>query len=169
MGQTTVAFEDYRAGRLPDVCVLTGVRTEDRMIIRTPIALETSAARPAGRVLGSLDRLLTTLDARRPRDILLGRLPVDAAALRRRRRELRMWLVVAVGGLIVLAASAWAGAAWSPIGAVLSVAFVVVAMLRRAELRRRAPRPTLIGAGTRVHLANVHPRFVDSVEAARGG
>jgi hypothetical protein len=36
-------------------------------------------------------------------------------------------------------------------------------IIGRIELRRNAPTPTLIGAGTRVHLANVHENFVDAV------
>lgn len=167
MAQITVAFEDYQAGRLPDVCVLTGVETEDRMILRTPIEPAVEGSKAAGRVLGSLDRLVATLDPRRPHELLLGRLPVDAGALQRRRLELRTWLSVAVVAALVVVIAAWSAASWSPPAAVLSVAVLAVALLRRAELRRRAPRPTLIGAGTRVHLDNVHERFADSIEGGR--
>ncbi|MDH3247706.1 MAG: hypothetical protein OEQ47_02020 [Acidimicrobiia bacterium] len=163
MAQTTVAFEDYQAGRLPDVCVISGARTEDRMIIRTPIAPEVTGTRKAGRMLGSMDRLVTSLDPRKPREYLLGRLPVDAAILRRRRLELRVWRVVAAAAVLALVAAAWVAAALSPLAVVVSIAVLAVASQRRAELRRKAPRPTLIGAATRVHLDNVHQEFVDAL------
>ena len=40
---------------------------------------------------------------------------------------------------------------------------MIVVIIGRIELRRNVPTPTLIGAGTRVHLANVHQNFVDAV------
>lgn len=167
MAQTTIAFDDYQSGRLPDVCVLTGAETRDRMIVRTPIAPEVEGSRQAGRLVGSLDRLVVSLDQRRPEEFLMGRLPVDAEVLRRRRIELRIWTVVASAAVLGLVIAAFAAAAWSPVAAAASIAAMVIAVLRRAEVRRNAPRPTLIGAGTRVHLANVHEAFVAAVESDR--
>ncbi len=167
MAQVTVGFDDYQAGRLPDVCVFTGAETRERMVVRTPIGPEAVGTRQAGRLLGSLDRLVVALDARRPEQILVGRLPVDADVLRRRRLALRVSRMVGVAAALTLVYSAWAAAVWSPAAAVASIAVLIAALMRRASLRRRAPRPTLIGAGTRVHLDNVHQRFVTAVESAR--
>lgn len=167
MAHVTVGFDDYQSGRLPDVCVLTGAETRERMVVRTPIAPEVVGTRQAGRLLGSLDRLVVALDARRPEQILVGRLPVDADVLRRRRLALRASRVVAVVAALMLVYAAWVAAVWSPAAAVASIAVLIAALMRRADLRRRAPRPTLIGAGTRVHLDNVHQRFVTAVESGR--
>jgi hypothetical protein len=56
---------------------------------------------------------------------------------------------------------------WSPFLAVASIAGLAVVVFGRVELARTVPAPTLIGAGTRVHLANVHDRFAASVENQR--
>lgn len=165
MGEITVAFDDYQTGRLPDVCVLTGTPTEDRMVLRTPIHVNAGATKSAGRFFTALDGLVTTLDPRAPRDVLLGRLPVNAAALAHRTNLRRLWDVTTAVAIAVFVIALGMGATWSGAVVIISLAGVVYAATQRRHLRGEIPRPTLIGAGSQVHLSNVHESFVAAVQA----
>ena len=163
MADVTVRFEDYESGALPDVCVFTGEPTSDRMVMRTSVVERDLATKPPGPVLGLLARTTLFENPRAPRNLLIGKLPVDAGHLlarRRRERVLRLGGWVSVLSLVVAAVSAQP---WSPLLAVASIAAMIVVTMGRIELRRNVPTPTLIGAGTRVHLANVHQNFVDAL------
>ena len=81
MGSVTVDFQAYQTGQLPGVCVLTGVDTDDRMTLRTQIIERPSSAKQPGLFTSSLDRFIANLDPRKPRDLLLGHLPVDPRSL----------------------------------------------------------------------------------------
>lgn len=164
MGSVTVDFQAYQTGQLPGVCVLTGVDTEDRMTLRTQIIERTSSVKEPGLFTSSLDRFIANLDPRRPRDLLLGHLPVDPsslAALQARSRGWRaaVWLQVALA-LVAMAI----GAVWSPYVVTLAAAGIVYASAQLRSARASAPRPTLIGAGSKVFLENVHERFISAVE-----
>lgn len=165
MGQVTVRFDDYQSGSLPDVCVFTGVPTTDRMTMRTRIVERDVVRKPPGPVFGFFSRITLFENPRAPRNILVGKLPVDAdhlIALQRRERNLRIGSWASL--ILLVVAAAWAQP-WSPLLAVASIAALIVAVIARIELRRNVPTPTPIGGGTRVHLANVHDRFVTAVEA----
>jgi hypothetical protein len=164
MGQITVRFEDYRSGSLPGFCVFTGVPTADLMVLRTRIVERDPAAKEPGPVLGFLTRTTLFENPRAPRNLLVGKLPVAAGHLlarQRRERVLRLGGWVSVFSLVVAAVSAQS---WSPLLAVASITGMIVVFIGRIELRRNVPTATLIGAGTRVHLANVHQDFVKAVE-----
>lgn len=167
MPQVTVEFEAYQTGSLPGVCVFTGVPTSDRMVFITPVRDAASGSKRAGGLVGSFDRVFDTLDPRKPRNTLLGRLPIDAETLEARRRKLRSSRVLGWVALLVFVIASWAGAAWSPVVALSSLVVVGVSTARRLRLERQAPVATLIGAGTRVHLDHVHEAFVAAVEADR--
>lgn len=164
MGQVTIRFDDYQSGSLPDVCVFTGRPTTDRMVLRTRIVERDPAAKPPGPVVGFFARTALFENPRAPRNILVGRLPVDAAHLARRQRSEALLRASGWIGLVLLVVAAVSAQGWSPVLAIASVALVVVSFYRRFELSADRPVPTSIGAGTRVHLANVHEHFVSAVE-----
>lgn len=167
MADVTVSFDDYRSGSLPDICVFTGKATTDRMVMRTPIVEREPATKAPGPVLGYLSRLRVIEDPRKPQDILLGRLPVDARHLQARQNREERLRFGAWAALVLLVIAAVTAQPWSPLLAVASIAGVIAALVARADLRRDVPKPTPIGAGTRVHLANVHQAFADAAESDR--
>jgi hypothetical protein len=169
MAQVTVDFEDYRSGSLPDVCVFTGSPASARMVFRTRIREPTSAVKPLGPFLRLFSRALSIEDPRKPLYVLVGRLPVDAAHLRRLTREQRLFHVVRWAGALLMLIAALAAAPWSPVVVVGSFAAIVFAGFRSSGLRRGLPLPTLIGAGSKVYLDNVHEAFVAAVESGRYG
>ena len=156
-------FDDYRSGSLPDICVFTGKPTTDRMVLRTRIIQRDPAAKPPGPILGYLSQLRVIEDPRKPHDILVGRLPVDARHLQARQNREELLRFTAWGALVLLVIAAVTAQSWSPLLAVASIAGLIAALVARADLKRNVPKPTLIGAGTRVHLANVHQNFVDAL------
>jgi hypothetical protein len=167
VAQTTVGLDDYQSGSLPGICVFTGALTSDRMVLRTRIVERDPATKPPGPVMRYLSAVTLFENPRAPRDLLVGKLPVDAEHLLARRRSELGLRVGAWVSLLLLVVAAVSAQPWSPLLAIASIAAVVVLTIRRIELRRGVPTPTLIGAGTRVHLANVHERFVEAVEAQR--
>lgn len=167
MASVTVPFVSYQTGQLPGVCVLTGVDTDDRMTLRTQIIVETVAQKSSGRFTSSLDRFIANVDPRKPRNVLLGHLPVDAATLAQRQTRKRGWRMGSWLLLALVVSALGLGAAWSPYVATLGMAGLVYAGAQLRNLSADAPRPTLIGAGSAVFLDNVHERFVSAVENAR--
>jgi hypothetical protein len=165
VADVTVAFDDYQSGALPDICVFTGKPTSDRMVLRTRIVERDSAAKPPGPVWRYLSQVTLFENPRAPRNILVGRLPVDAAYLARRRRSEALFRWSGWIGLALLVVAAVTARGWSPVLAITSVALIIVSLYRRFELGRDRPVPTPIGAATRVHLANVHENFVDAVSS----
>lgn len=163
MAQVTVAFEDYRSGSLPDVCVFTGEPTTDRMVLRTRIVDSEPATKPSGAVMKHLSQVTLFENPRAPRDVLVGKLPVDAAHLFARQRRERLLRVGVWAWPALLVVAAVTAQPWSPFLAVASIAGLAVVVFGRVELARNVPTPTLIGAGTRVHLANVHQDFADAM------
>lgn len=167
MAQVTVAFDDYRSGSLPDICVFTGKPTSDRMVMRTRIVERDPARKAPGPLLSFLSQVRLIEDPRKPRNMLLGRLPVDAGHLLARQRRERFLRIGSWASLLLLVVAAASARPWSPLLAVASIAAIIVALMGRIELRRGVPTPTLVGAGTRVHLANIHQNFADAVESDR--
>ena len=167
MAQVTVALDDYQSGSLPDICVFTGQPTTDRMVMRTRIVERDPATKPPGPILGYLSQVGLIENPRKPRNVLLGKLPVDALHLLARKRRERALRIGAWASLLLLLVAAVSAQPWSPLLAVASFAAIIVAVIGRIELGRNVPTPTLIGAGTRVHLSNVHDGFAQSVEAER--
>jgi hypothetical protein len=163
VAQVTIAFDDYQSGSVPDICVFTGKPTADRMVLRTRIVERDPVARSPGPVLGFFSRVTLFENPRAARNLLVGRHPVDARHLARRQRSESLFRVGGWVGLVLLVVAALAAQVWSPVLAIVSVILIIVSIYRRADLLRDRPVPTLIGAGTRVHLANVHPDFVNAV------
>lgn len=163
MAQVTVSFDDYRTGSLPDICVFTGKPTADRMVLRTRIAAHSEATKPPGPIFVRLSQVTLFENPRSPRNLLVGKLPVDAGHLLARERREQKLRIVGWASLLLLVAAAVSAQPWSPVLAVASIAALIVVVVGRIELRRSVPTPTLIRAGTSVHLANVHDNFVDAV------
>ena len=166
MASVTVPFASYQSGELPGVCVLTGVDTDDRMTLRTQIIEETVKQKPFGRFTSSLDKFIATVDPRKPRNLLLGHLPVDAATLAQRQTRKRGWRAGSWLLLMLIISALGIGAAWSAYAVTLGVAGLVYAAAQLRNFDAEAPRHTLIGAGSAVYLDNVHERFVSAVENA---
>lgn len=163
MAQVVVGFNDYREGRLPGVCVISGEETADFAVIRTPVR---APERPQVANQGwaaRIDRFVDSIDVRRPQHVLLGRLPVSARLWSRVQNALRAWRLVTVLGFLALVWSAWAGAAWSPYASVLAIAGIVAGILGRRAVARTIPRPTLIHDGRQVAISPVSETFAAAV------
>jgi hypothetical protein len=124
------------------------------------------ASKTAGKFAASLDRFIANLDPRKPRNLLLGHLPVDATSLARRNARLTGWRAAAWGQFVLIIIAMAMGAGWSPYVVILAAAGMVYASAQLRRARSDAPRPTLIGAGSKVYLDNVHERFVSAVEGS---
>ncbi len=159
MAQVVVGFEDYREGRLPGVCVMSGVPTEDYVVLRTPVRAPDRPPPPGAGWAARVERFVDSIDVRRPQHVLLGRLPVSAKPWRKLQNTLRAWRLVALLGLLALIWSAWAGAAWSPYLSIVAIAGVVAGVLGRRAVARTIPRPTLIHEGRQVVIAPVSDEF----------
>lgn len=163
MARVAIAYDDYVEGRLPAVCLISGRPTEDVFVLRVevppPVDRETA---PTG-FAGGLEKLISVIDIRKPKRVLLGRIPVDRVVWQRLLFRQRAWAMALIGGAVALVASAWAAAAWSPFAAAVSAALVVVAALRRREWKRKVPKPYLTHGGSRVTLDRVHPAFAAAV------
>ena len=169
MAQVTVSFDDYRSGALPEICVFTGEPTSDRMVLRTRIVERDPATKPPGPLMKYFTQVTLFENPRAPSNLLVGKLPVDASHLLARQRRERF---LRVGGWIwsaLLVVAAVTAQPWSPFLAVASIAGLAVVLFGRFDLARDAPTPTLIGAGSRVHLANVHQDFVDALSGHPSG
>ncbi len=158
MASVAVSIEQYRDGLLPHVCVVSGVPTENEVVVRSAIRKGGGSGWAA-----ALDGLVEAVDVRRPRDVLMGRLPMAPAARRRLLTARRMWSAFLLIGFLGVGASAWAAATWSPFGAGVGGVVVVVAWWRRRIVRRSFPRSTLTHGGTLVTVDNVHEAFAAAV------
>lgn len=159
MAQVTVSIEQYRDGLLPHVCVVSGMPTEDVVVVRTVV----NNSGGAGGLPGVLEGFMEAVDVRRPRDILLGRLPMSVAARRRLVSSKRYWSAVFVLALLGVGASAWAGAIWSPVGAAVSGVVVSASWWKQRRLRRSFPHSTLTHGGSLVTIDNVNAVFAEAV------
>lgn len=163
MAQVVVGFEDYREGRLPGVCVISGVPTADFVVMRTPVRAPDRPPDPGSGWASRIERFVDSIDVRRPQHVLLGRLPVSAQLWRRVQNALRAWRLVALLGLLTLIWSAWAGAAWSPYLSILAIAGIAAGLFGRRAVARTIPRPTLIHEGSQVVIAPVAEAFAAAV------
>ena len=160
MATATVSYTDYQEGRLPPICVISGEPTTDRFTYRTVIA-------PSGGsdgIVGRIETFIATVNPGAPRNMLLGRIPVDAdvhASLRLRRTGWTVALVVSIAALLV---AAWSATAWSPYLAVAAIVGIATSVVKRRETERALPIPELTHGGSWVTLRNVHERFAAAAE-----
>ena len=133
------------------------------MVLRTRVVEWSEATKPPGPLVSIFSQVAVFENPRKPRNMLLGKLPVDAQHLQARQNREELLRFGAWGALAMLVIAAVSAQTWSPFLAVASIAGLIAAVVARADLRRDVPRPTLIGAGTRVHLANVHENFADAI------
>lgn len=152
-------FEAYRDGELPAVCVITGNPADAFVVLRTPPSRRSGAT-------GALDGVLDAVDVRRPREILLGRVPVDSDQWRRVERVRMNWYLVMIAAFLLLIGAAWAAAPWSVVVAGFSVPLLGYAWWRRFAVRRGLPIPTLTHGGTSVTIDNAHEAFAAAVLAS---
>lgn len=163
MAQVVVGFEDYGEGRFPGVCAISGVPTEDFVVMRTPVRAPDRGPADGAGWAARIERFVDSIDVRLPQHVLLGRLPVSAPLWNRLQNALRAWRLVAVLGLLLLVWSAWAGAAWSPYLSVSAVFGIAAGVIGRRAVARRIPRPTVIHDGRQVALSPVSEEFVAAV------
>jgi len=161
-----IAYDDYVEGHLPHVCLISGLQTEDVFVLRAEVPAAPDKPPGAG-LVGGLERLVTVIDVRKPKHILLGRVPVDRAVWQGVQLHRRAWTVTLVGTLVALVIAAWVAASWSPVVAVASAALALVAAWRRREWVRKVPKPHLSHGGTRVTLDRVHPGFAEAIARER--
>lgn len=110
MATATVPYDDYSSGALPGVCIVSGTPTADVFVYRVDVTAHGAAGR--SRLASSLDTALAVVDARRPRRVLVGRIPLDRGVQRSLVWRRRAWTATLVAATIALVAAAWASAAW---------------------------------------------------------
>lgn len=162
MAKVTVSFADYQEGRLPPVCVVSGRPTGDRVRFRTVIRAPREGRVDGGGLARRLDDFVRAIDPRAPRDMLLGLIPLDAQVRRRLEFRHRVWTALLVASTLSLLTAAGAGAAWSPVLAVVSTVGIFVSIDRRKERDRALPVPQPTHGGAWVVLDNVHDRFASA-------
>lgn len=162
MATVQLPYEDYIHGDLPGVCIVSGAPTADVFVYRVDVTTHGTTMR--GRLASSLDTALATIDVRRPRRILIGRVPLDRMVQRSLVRRRRGWTATLVAALVALITAAWIGAAWSPAGAAVAAAVAALAGWQRHQARRALPRPSVSHDDTQVTLDGVHPAFAAAVE-----
>lgn len=162
MARATVSFEDYQEGRLPPLCVISGEPSDQVLVMRTPADDPTDAWINPPRWAKALDQLVTRIDARRSRDILLGRLPVAARHIERLDRVRKQWGFAQIVAALVFVWSASAGVASSPWLVVASLVALIWTGWSRKRSRQRLPSPILVHAST-VIIDNVHPAFASAL------
>lgn len=163
----TVSYDDYVSGALPPICIVSGNPTRDVFVYRLDVTAQRPRSARPGRFSAAMDAALTTADVRKPRRILVGRIPLDREVERSLSLRRRMWstaVAVAVLGLVV---ATWTGAAWSPVAAVACGFLAVIATVQRSEMRRALPHPTIIHGDAYVSLDGVHPAFAAAVDGRR--
>lgn len=164
MARAQVSYERYQSGDFPPVSVISGEPSDQLLILRTPVDDPRDAWINPPRWVKGLDQLVTRIDVRRSRDILLGRLPVARVEIERLDRARKLWTYAQLAALIVFVWSAAAGVALSPWLVAGSVVAIVWTARRRRMTRETLPHPTLIHGGTTVLIDNVHPSFADMVD-----
>jgi hypothetical protein len=157
-----VPYESYVNGDLPGVCVVSGAPTTDVFVYRVDVTAAGKAG--GGRLASSIDAALAAIDVRRPRRVLVGRVPLDRTVQRSLVRRRRAWTAALVGAIVALITVAWIGAAWSPVAAVVAATGAAVAAWQRHLARRALPRPSVTHDDTQVTLDGVHPAFAAAVE-----
>ncbi len=162
MARVAVPYDDYVEGRMPPVCMISGRPTHDRFVLRVDVPSD-DRMQSSGTMLGSLDRLLAAIDTRKPRRILLGRVPVDRDVWRRIRHRRTAWTVVLAAAFVTLVGAAWAEAGWSPLAAIAAIGLAWIAFVRRRVWKTALPRPHLTHGGKRVTLDGVHDTFAAAV------
>lgn len=161
MATVNVSYEDYVGGGLPDICMVSGLPTRDVFVYRVDVTSTAGAGR--GRLAGSLDAALAAIDVRRPRRILVGRVPIDRTVQRSLVRRRRWWTATLVIALVASIVAAWAGAPWSPVVAPSAAAGAGLAAWQRHLTRTAFPRPSLTHDDARVTLDGVHTAFAAAV------
>lgn len=167
MGKVTVTFHEYQEGRLPGVCIMTGTPTATFVAFTTELIGDQTGIEQPTRLSAAVERALNAIDTRRPRNLLLGRIPIapeqHSALTRNRQISQAVW----IGALIVVVVAASARWAWSPAAVAAAILAMAASARQHRTLRRRLPRPSLIHDGTRVVLDNVHDAFIAAVEQRR--
>jgi hypothetical protein len=162
MATAHVPYEDYVLGNLPPVCIVSGMPTRDVFVYRVDVTA--IPARGHGRLAGSLDVALAVIDARTPRRILVGRIPLDRDVQRSLVRRRRWWTVTLAAAVVGVIAAAWLAASWSPAATAIAASAAGVAAWQRRNARRALPRPSLTHDDARVVLDGVHDGFAAALD-----
>ncbi len=165
MARVAIDFEAYSEGRLPGICVISGQPTNDVFSYRVELPPESKeGGQDMGKLVARLETFLASVDARRPRRILLGRIPLDRHIRDRLRRTQRLWSAVLAVSIVALIAAAWAAAPWSPLVAALSIGAIAISVRKRPVWDQALPRPFVTHGGRSVTLEGVHEDFASAVQ-----
>lgn len=166
MASVRVRLDDYVAGAMPDVSVMSGVPTSHRVRLTDEVGYEMLGA---GRVVPLLLYRLEQL--RRPgtpRTVLKGRVPMDAAEAARWHRMHGGWRAGRWLATLVLVAAAWSAAPLAPAVAVAALAGIAVTTAGLVRVRRRWPHARIDPYRKWVTLGPVHQAFADAVTGTAG-
>lgn len=158
-----VFIDDYALGRLPEVCVVTGAPTTDRVKFRTnvggfsPIVILLLFLGPVGWLIA----LVVSLG---PGNHIEGWLPFHHGVARRLRARRWQHFGLGVGSAAVLLVLAWLTESGIFFG--LAIGSVVAAMVLVAIDLRREPSIALDASGRWVTLSRVDPRFAAAVNTS---
>lgn len=159
----TVFVDDYVQNRLPDICVITGEPTTDRLVSDTVVDrpslgwLILLAFGPVGWII------LLAVFALGQRSYLHGQLPLSEAAYVAERRRTRMAVLVGVGAIAaaLLLLITVTGFAVGLAGMAVAVAIGIAVYLRTSSI---GPKIDLDASRRFVEIRNVHPAFAAAIE-----
>jgi hypothetical protein len=162
--EALVFVDDYVMGRLPEVCAVTGHRTDDQIRIRSRIDQLSWAATILLMFLGPLGWLALLVMAMTG-PTLTGWLPYSVAEAVRRKEHRRFVVIGTVGG--VLGLLLLASVLDAPVFASLALPLLVLAAIALGIQLYREPRIGLDASGRWVTIRRAHPNFVAAVNASR--
>jgi hypothetical protein len=157
---TQVFIDDYVTDRLPGICVVTGVETDDRVKFQTNVS-RLSPFSILLLFLGPVGWLIFLFVAFSPGNYIQGWLPFDIEVAKRQRARRWQRFGVGVGVAGVMMVLAWLSNSGVFVG--LAVGAVVVTMVLIAIELREEPEIRLDASRRWVTLRRVHPRFADAV------
>ncbi len=161
---TVTAFvDDYVLGKLPSVCVVSGLSTPSQLRQRTTVR----GPGPAWMLLlllpplGWLAFFLVMIGHRQ--SSLTGHLPLSDDAWADITRLRRMSVAAAVGGFLGLLLAMLAPEVFVPVILALALSAMVGGLLTYLRSRARLPGIELDASGRWVSLQGVHPAFAIAV------
>jgi hypothetical protein len=157
----TVLLDDYIEGRLPEVCAVTGVSTDDQVRLRTNVA-RINWLWYLALFFGPVGWIVLGVVLFRTRDPLEGWLPyLHEEVLRRRSR--RRAIIVGAGGVVGVSLVLYL-ALGAPVLLWLCAVAVVGCVLALMVMSTREPRIRLDPSRQWLTISRCHPRFVEAVE-----
>lgn len=158
-GEVQVFVDDYVLGRLPEVCVVSGRQTTDRVQLRTNVT-PLNWAWFLLLALGPLGAIALLIVAWTGNEYITGWMPYSHERFRHLKAQKRFVVVGSlIGGVgfVALAVALDSGVFFALVGLI-----VVAAMMILYKLGGDEPRVELDGTKRWVTIRNAHPAFVAS-------